>query len=180
MTFEDFQIDLRKKTNPDRYWYLFLCGLVISFGIVFVFCARTKTEGKYHGKASLFYTASCFCFLMSGYVLYKLPNRYKIINVDSNLQLDTKRSIIEQLLHNYNSENLTKEKQYLYFRMEKGLWKNPYYVHLFFDNSRFAFCVQSYSDRGFIDFGETEKVRQELADFIELLSTDQPQSLANT
>ena len=57
--------------------------------------------------------------------------------------------------------------QYLIFNLKGRWWQSRFTARFFYDNERFAFCVQGHDyDGGFLDLGETERKRKMLAEKI--------------
>lgn len=167
MTYEEFEKKVKKKTGFDKYWYYGLCIVVISLGLVLFFFILTRPE-KFKGNHIFHYFGFSFLLLLGSYGLYKLPNRYNIVTIDSLQPLTRKKTAIENLLSQMGAVTVINDN-YCSFTYRKSFWSSPYDIHLFFDDKRVCFSVQGqdYSDGGFIDFGGTEKFRRRLADDIQ-------------
>lgn len=174
MTFEDFKIRMRKETIFEKYWYyglsiaVFIMSLYILFGLI------TRLD-KFGWDHVFLYIIALFLLLLSASGFYLLPNRYKIVTLNSYLTIEQKQSVLKKLLDDYTDYRDFNEQHYISFTLRRGFWKIPYKIHLFFDEVRFAFSiqVQDYIDGGYggyIDFGGAERKRKEIANKILELS----------
>ncbi len=162
MTFEDFKIKTRKRTRFDKYWYYILSVAVIILSLICFYFAITHPE-KF--KGSLIFSCACFTFLLalgiSGF--YFLPNRYKIIEIISNLSLEKKKILVKQLLEEICYVKVL-DSPYIYAILKTKWWQSTYTIHFFYDQNKFAFSLQGHDfDGGFIDFGSTERRRRSIS-----------------
>ena len=171
MTYEDFQITVRRKTGIDKYWYYLLCIAVIVLGLLGFFWFSTHPV---NGKGTLIIAyAACLAFLMLGsYGLYLLPNRYKIVEVPSELSMAKKQNVVSRLIADVSNYSISQPEQYIRFNTKSKWWQSSYNVHFFYDNTKFAFSVQGHDFDGvFIDFGGTERKRKLIAETLRALTS---------
>ena len=90
MTHQEFEVRIKKNNWFDRYWYFGLCILTITLSFLLLFFIVTKPD-KFKGNSLFHYSGFTFLFLMGTYGLYKLPNRFKIICIDSFKSLEDKK-----------------------------------------------------------------------------------------
>lgn len=163
MTFEEFQIKVKKKTALDKYWYYILCIAIIILSVVLLYFLITQPE-RFKGPKVAFYLGSFFLLCLGGSGFYYLPNRYKIVTVESELPIAKKQIITAKLLLDIGEVQIIKPSQYLSFNLKRRWWQSRYVAQLFYDEQRFAFCIQGHDhDGGFLDFGETERKRKMLS-----------------
>lgn len=169
MTYHEFEQKIKKKTGFDKYWYYGLCIATIAFCSYLILHFATHPE-KFKTKASFIFICVILSLLvgLAAFGLHKLPNRYKIVAIDTSQPLTKKKKAIETLLSQMGATT-TLSEDYCSFTYRKNFWSSPYDVYLFFDDNSICFSVQGqdYFNGGFIDFGETEKLRKKLADEIQ-------------
>jgi hypothetical protein len=162
MTFEEFQTKVKRKTNLDRYWYYILCIAIIILSLVLFYFFITQPE-KFKGSKIAFYLGAFFLLCLGSSGFYYLPNRYKIVIVDSKLSISKKKEIVAKLILEVGNLQTINPSQYLVFNLKRKWWQSRYVAQLFFDDQRFAFCIQGHDHNGgFLDFGETERKRKML------------------
>jgi len=163
MTFEDFQIAIRRKTGFDKYWYYLLCIAVIVLSLLGFYRFSTHPE-KAKGSLYIVYAGCLFLLLLGSYGLYLLPNRYKIVNIPSNLSIAKKQVIVSKLLEQTSDFQISQPQQYISFNLKSKWWQSNFNVHFFYDETKFSFSIQGHDfDGGFIDFGGTEQKRKLIA-----------------
>lgn len=103
----------------------------------------------------------------------KLPNRFKIISIDSFKSLEDKKEALRNAILNFGSTPFDFSDYYYLFRYQKSFWSSSFDIHLFYDDKQICFSVQGHgsSDGGFIDLGGTERLRQRIKQEIELQLT---------
>lgn len=163
MTFEEFQIKVKKKTALDKYWYYVLCIAIVILSIVLFYFLITQPE-KFKGPKIVPYLGFFFLLCLGSSGFYFLPYRYKIVTIESDLPIQKKQDIAAKLLPEVGEVQIINPSQYLIFNLKSRWWQSRYAVRFFFDDQRFAFCIQGHDhDGGFLDFGETERKRKMLA-----------------
>ncbi len=169
MTHQEFQQKIKKKNWFDRYWYLGLCYLTIALSLVLFFLIVTNPN-KFKGNHIFHYSVFSFLFLMGAYGLYKLPNRFKLVSIDTLKNLTDKKAILSNVIIHLGSTPVMFNDNYYLIRYQKNFWLSSFDIHLFYDDKVICFSVQGHgsSDGGFIDFGGTERLRRRIKDEIEL------------
>ena len=162
MTYQEFEQKVRKKTGFDKYWYYGLCIAVILLSFVLLFFITTRPD-KFKGNQLFHYSGFFFLLLLGIYGLYKLPNRYKIVTIDTLQPLTKKKAAIEMFLSQMDRTTELSDN-YFAFTYRKGFWSSPYDIYLFFDDKSICLSVQGHDyDGGFIDLGGTERLRKKIA-----------------
>ena len=163
MTAQDFQKTVTRNNLFDKYFWYLLSFALIGLSI-FLFSDLITNPYKY--KIQHTYTfAFCayfFMLLLGCYALYLLPNRYKVLIVESKSGIDSKKEIIHKVLDTFNIEYWNNEDTFYTFKYQRKWWKNDYDVFLGIDSENFYISVlvkTSYLRGGFIDFGGSEKLR---------------------
>ncbi|MBN8665027.1 MAG: hypothetical protein J0L83_10645 [Chitinophagales bacterium] len=169
MTYQKFEERIKKKNWFDRYWYFGLCILTIALSLTLLFFLITKPD-KFKGNHTFHYSCFTFLFLMGTYGLYKLPNRFKIITIDSLKSLDDKKEALKNTIVNFGSTPYGFNDNYYLFRYQKSFWLSSFDIHLYYDEKQVCFSVQGHgsTDGGFIDFGGTERLRRRIKEEIEM------------
>ena len=169
MTYEDFQRSIQRKTVYDKYWYYLLCIAIIVLSLLGFYWFSTHPI-KSTGSLTSAYVG-CFALLVLGsYGLYVLPNRYKIVEVYSDLPTDKKQSIVRSLLKDISNFQIPQPQQYIFFSTKSKWWQSSFNVHFFYDDTKFAFSIQGHDyNGGFIDFGGTERKRKQIAEQLKVL-----------
>lgn len=86
------------------------------------------------------------------------------MTVESKLSISRKHEITAKLLLEVGELQTMNSSQYLIFNLKRKWWQSRYVAQFFFDEQRFAFCIQGHDhDGGFLDLGETERKRKMLA-----------------
>jgi hypothetical protein len=168
MTHKEFEERIKRKTWLDRYWYFGLCIFTIALSLALLFFIATK-PGKFRANQVFYYSGVTILILLSIYGLYKLPNRFKIITIDSLKSLDDKEEALRKLIVNLDLSRFDFADNYYLCRYQKRFWSSRFDIHLFCDEKQVCFSVQGHgsADGGFLDFGETEKLRQRIKQEIE-------------
>lgn len=162
MTIDEFRQKVKKGTTLDKYWYYILCVAIIILSFVLFFYLITQPE-KFKGPKVYYYLITLFllCFGLSGF--YYLPNRYKVVTVQSNLPLSKKQDVIARVMFEIAEIPVAQPSQYTSFNLKRKWWQSKYVVRLFYDEQGFSFSLQGHDhDGGFLDLGETERKRKKL------------------
>ncbi|MDP4262624.1 MAG: hypothetical protein Q8941_08840 [Bacteroidota bacterium] len=164
MTVQQFKKTITKASGFDKYYYYFISFLTIGFGVAFLFKSLTLTEHREEHSQAIMLFASLFCFLLGSIALYLVRNRYKILTFDSNSSTEDKKRIIADTIKDFNSSFIDNSKGFWSFNYRRNWWTSDYTIYLTFDNDNiFASVIAStYYHGGFIDFGQTERIRQKL------------------
>ncbi|WP_276131941.1 hypothetical protein [Polluticoccus soli] len=159
MTAVEFEERLKRRTRFERYYYYLLCLAITGTSFYILWQIRTRPQFLNRWLAM-----GTFCFFLGIYGLFKLSNRYKIISVASDKSLPQKKVIIERLLSELSIQVVPDENYYSFTHRRKW-WGSPFDVHLFYDEQIVSFSIQGkdYSDGGFLDLGETERLRKKIA-----------------
>lgn len=170
MTFEEFKIKVERKTSFDKYWYYSISVIIIIMGVAAMIFAIKNPE-KFKDAPVIAYTSFLFLVALGLSSFYFLPNRYKIVEIDSNLSSDDKRVLINRLANEIGFPTYSTPKSYFVFRTKSKWWQSSFGVHFFYDETKFAFSLQgSDYNGGFIDFGESERKRKFIVNRIQELA----------
>ena len=162
MTFEEFKVTVRKKNSFDRYWYYTLSIAVMLLSIVCLYLVFEHPE-KFKGSSIVICSLFSLLLLLGVFGFYFLPNRYKIVEIDSGLTLSSKKAILNALINEVGLPLFSEPEQYICFKLKTKWWQGNYNVHFFYDETKFAFSMQGNDlDGGFIDLGATERKRKNL------------------
>lgn len=167
MTYEQFQSKVLKVNWYDKYYYYFLYAAVTGFGF-FLFYDVTANHAKYDRFGTRYLGYFCCVFLIVAGIrgLFLVPNRYKILSVNSLFTIDKNKEIIQELLIQLGEPYCSVTDSFYSFTYKKNWWTIGCQVYLSIDLERFYISVQSrtggYYGGGIIDFGGTEKVRQKI------------------
>jgi hypothetical protein len=97
MTLQEYQQKIKKQNWFDKYWYLGLCFLTIALSLVLLFFIVAYPD-KFKGNHIFHYSGFSFLFLMGAYGLYKLPNRFKIVSIESLKTLTDKKAVLSNVM----------------------------------------------------------------------------------
>ena len=101
------------------------------------------------------------------YGFYLIPNRYKILMINSTGSIQKKHELILKLLKEFDISNYENNSSYYSFEYGKSIWSWGYTVHLNIDSEEFYISVQGRTFiNGFVDFGSTERVRKKVVNKI--------------
>ena len=141
------------------------CSLII-LSIFFFERILTNPE-KFKGSKFLYYSLSSIMFLFGCYGFYLIPNRYKILMINSTGSIQKKHELILKLLKEFDISNYENNSSYYSFEYGKSIWSWGYTVHLNIDSEEFYISVQGRTFiNGFVDFGSTERVRKKVVNKI--------------
>ncbi len=167
MTYSEFEQKVKRKTCFDKYWYYGLCiaFMIISFILLFPIITRPD---RFKDNYLPHYSAFLIFLFFGTYGLYKLPNRYKIVTIDTSQSLTKKKIALEMLFSQMNIVTSLNDN-YCSCKYREGFWSSAYDLYFFYDEETIRFSVQGQdsSDGGFIDLGGTEKLRRKIADDIQ-------------
>lgn len=170
MIYAEFKKVTNRKNSFDKYWYYFVA---ISFGLFFLFGLYYITfinPDKFRHTYFVAYPGAILLLIMCLSAFRLLPNRYKIIEVDSSLNLLEKRKIASSFISEYCDQSLEPRANYFVCQLKRRWWQSKYTIHFFYDDQLFAFSLQGHDiDGGWIDFGETERKRKKIRAYIEML-----------
>ena len=167
MTEDEFQQKIMKSNLYDKYWYylLYTAGVCLGIFLLYHISAYPIKYNRY-GIRLLAYLSSAFFIVLGILGLYLVPNRYKILSVNSSLTNEKKNNSMKDLINNLEIPYYDIENNYYKFKYKKNWWASEYNVFLGIDVDCFYLSVQSntggYIGGGIIDFGGTEKVRQKI------------------
>ena len=91
------------------------------------------------------------------------------MTIDSKLSIDQKKGIISKLLFKLNTDHNNSQDTLYSFRYQRKWWAKDYDVFINIDQERFYLTVllrTSYFRGGFIDFGGSEKLRNNIISII--------------
>jgi len=170
MTFEDFIKVTQHKNAFDRYWHYFVA---ISFGLfclVGIYYITFIDPEKFRHVRYVAYPGFLLILAMALSAFRLLPNRYKIVEIDSSLAIDLKHKLAYALISEYCRVPFEPGTNYIVCNLKKRWWQSRYIIHFYFDQYRFAFSLQGHDwDGGWIDFGETESKRRKIKASLEKL-----------
>ena len=107
--------------------------------------------------------SSIFLIALGGISLHLIPNLYKILTFDCTATSSVKKKIISETMKDLNAFFIDNPKNYWTFRYQRGCWTFDFNVYLTFnDTNLLASVVGCTSSGGFIDFGQTERLRKKL------------------
>lgn len=171
MTLNDFKKELNNKFRFERYFFYFLGLSVLVAGL---FLTYLLIRGNKFEISLLIFP---FPIIAIGtFALYKLPNRYKIIQVDCSFPLTKKQEIIESVMTEFGFSGFNYNANYSVYCRSAGFFRSPRTIYLFIDKDNFYFCMMTkgIGNNGFIDFGQSEKLRQNIKSEFEIY-VDGPQ-----
>lgn len=108
------------------------------------------------------------------YICYQ--NRYKVLAVNNNSNIDKKKQIVSRLLETLKIPYSNSKDTFYTFTYQRKWWTKEYDVYLCIDQEKFYLSVlvkTSYLRGGFIDFGGSELLRRKIISNIKLLIDDQ-------
>lgn len=167
MTVEEFRKKVIKANWYDKYFYYLLHIALIIGGLFFLYDI-SNNHAKYdkYGTSFLGYLAFGFLTFLGILGLKLIPNRYKILSVNSILPIDKKKEVISQLIIKLGNPFLNQSDTFFSFSYQRKWWTSSYLVFLNIDISTIYLSVQSktggYYRGGIIDFGGTEKLRRKI------------------
>ena len=166
MTFQEFQHKVNSSSRIDKIWNYTICLAITMFALAFL--SYYIAQPAIFKDIRIFSLIAIFFFLILGLIGLKiLPNRYKLISIESNRKVEDKKKIIEEVLEYFGSSKYLVNENTAFFQYSKGLFRSSFEVQLYFDSTKICFSVRG-STGGFIDLGGTEKIRQQFRDEIEL------------
>lgn len=170
MTFEDFKKVTQRKNAFDKYWHYFVA---ISFGLfclVGIYYITFINPEKFRHVRYVTYVGFLLILAMALSAFRLLPNRYKVIEIDSSIPVDQKQKVASSLITEYCGVRFEPSTNYIVCNLNKRWWQSIYVFHFYFDQHRFAFSLQGHDvDGGWIDFGETERKRRKIKASLEKL-----------
>ncbi len=170
MTFEEFKRITERKNSFDKYWHYFVAisiGLFFLFGIYYISFINPE---KFRHVAYIVYPGMILLLIMCLSAFRLLPNRYKIIEIESPMPVIEKREITSSVVLEYCAKSPESITNYFVCYLKRRWWQSIYIMHFYYDDSRFAFSLQGHDfDGGWIDFGETERKRRKIKTEIEKL-----------
>lgn len=84
--------------------------------------------------------------------------------IKSELSIDKKNQIINQIISDFKLNELEREEQYRHFRYVGRFW-NTFDIYIFYDTNNFYLNAQQIdfgNDGGFIDFGTSKRVTNKI------------------
>jgi len=175
MTLQEFQKKVIKTNWYDKYYY-YLISFAAIIGSIYLFYDIWTNPLKYKSKHSyeIALVAFSILFLIGCYALYLIPNRYKILTIDSNLTIDKKREVISELFHKLGISHANTRDNFYSFRYQRKWWTSDYDVYLYVEREKFYVSVlgttHAYPASGFIDFGGTGRLRKKIISKIKALA----------
>jgi hypothetical protein len=169
MTAQEFKKNITKASWFDKYYYYFISFAVIGVGFLFLYLAFfEKARHQTTNSRILITCAALIFFFLGGISLYLIPNRYKILIIDSKASIDKKKKVIADTMKDFDAFFLDHPKQFWSFNYQRGWWRSDYNVYLTFDNDKILASVVggTRARGGFIDFGQTERFRKKLTSVI--------------
>jgi len=169
MTEQEFQKKITKVNWFDKYFYYLLFIALIILSIFFFEKILTNPE-KFKASKFLYYSLFSIMFLFGCYGFCLIPNRYKILLINSTNSIQKKHQLILDFLKEFDISTYKSNSTYYSFEYGKSIWSWGYNVHLNIDSEKFYIGVQGKTFiNGFVDFGSTERVRKKVANKIEQL-----------
>jgi hypothetical protein len=139
----------------------------MTLSLVLLFFLLTESD-KFSDVIFLAYPVFIFLFTLGIFGLNKISNRYKIISITNKKPLVDKEEAVGNIVENFDSTRKLLNENAVSFNYQKNFWSSSYDISLFFDEAKVCFSIQARSTGGFLDFGGTERLRQQVKDEIEL------------
>ena len=176
MDIKEFEDRVIKSYWYDKYFYYVLYIAISVVGLYFLFDLILQ-QAKYdkHGIKILAFIFFIFLIFLGTLGLKLIPNRYKIISVNSSLPIDKKDEIVNKLITKINGRYSLVNNSIYSFIYKRKWWSIEYKTLLATDQNNFFVTVQSRTGLGigFIDFGGTEKIRQFIvSSLIDVINND--------
>ena len=171
MTFEDFTNKFRRINSFVKYWNYFISIGIMGFGLFFLY-QLNFTEWYELKKLTTknimpmwgIYVMSGLFILLGLYGFWRVPKTYELTCIRSKLSIDKKDQIINQILNDFELQELERQEQYRHFKYT-GPFLNKFDIYMFYDQSNFYLNAQQRdagNDGGFIDFGTSKRVTQKI------------------
>lgn len=173
MTFHEFEKYFSKQDRADRY-YNYLLILISVVGSLFLFY-KVEFTNWYEIKSLevgnvapilLIRISYVFLFLISSYGFWRVPQLYKPTLIRCSLSNEDKFKVLRQLEMLLNLKKLNYSNNIFEFKYY-GLFYNPFLVRIFISEESYFMNVQQVaSGGGFIDFGNSERVKRKIVKII--------------
>ena len=171
MTYEDFTNKFKKTNSFGKYWNYFISIAVMGVGIYFLYLLnftewydfKKVTTKKIVPIWGIY--AFCVLLIMLGlYGFWRIPKTYKIKIIKSELSIDEKKQIINQITRDFKLNELERKEQYQHFLYVGRFWAS-FNIYIFYDTTNFYLNTQQIefkNDGGFIDFGTSNRVTKKI------------------
>ena len=173
MTYEQFQKKVLRSTWYDKYWYCFVYASA-TFGGLYLLSMISQKEPHFENQSARIWMYILCGFMISGGIggLYLIPNRYKVLKIDSQLNLYKKEEVILELIKRLGGKAFVKNDSFYNFTYQRKWWTTDYDVYLSFEVDAFHLSVLAQTRGGIIDFGGTEEIRQKILNYLLTLLKD--------
>jgi hypothetical protein len=179
MTEEEFQKKIKKANWFDLGSEYVVSCLIIVGSILIIYSFNKKW---YHiqpmSQIALVDIFSALMFLSGIFAFRSIQKRYKIIAVSSSLSATKKIKLIEEIAAQYSKYTTQHTDDFYYFQYNKKWWLNTYDIRMTYNENYFLFSVQvkTGAKGGWIDIGQSEKLRNKILTSINLLLEEHNQN----
>lgn len=162
MTYKHFQNKVLRSTWYDKYWYYFIYSIAICLGLYILYSSfQFEPSLKNNGHVAM-YIFIVFILTSGISGIYLIPNRYKVLTIESKLNANRKEEIIKLLIVELVGKEFVVNECFYDFAYRKKWFTSEYNIYLSFDTDVFYLSVLTQTHGGIIDFGGTEQMRQSI------------------
>ena len=172
MTYKQFQNKVLRSTWYDKYWYYFIYSIATFCGLHILYSSfkfEPNLENNGHIAMYIF-----IVFILTGGIsgIYLIPNRYKVLTIESKLTAYSKEEIIKLLIAELVGKEFVVNECFYDFTYRRKWFTSEYNIYLSFDTDVFYLSVLTQTHGGIIDFGGTEQMRQSIKNHLLKLLQD--------
>lgn len=180
MTILEFKGNIAKKNRIDKIYNYVITSIAIFGGFFFLY--KLEFTEWYEIKSLIVNVAPkimirilyIFLITVGFYGIWRIPHLYSFSQVKCLSTIKDKSDVIEKVKLKLNFRNHKVSDNYFEFKY-LGLLYNPFLVRIFIDEESFFINVQQIdSSGGFIDFGNSNRVKNKITKTI--LKSKNPKS----
>ncbi|MBG9377697.1 hypothetical protein I5907_15755 [Panacibacter sp. DH6] len=178
MSYYELKEKVQKANTFDRYMWYVLFSFFSIFGIwlFYKLSFDIKKFQEHRTSSYMYFLCTSICAFSLYSIIYLIPNRYKVLSIYSELNIEQKQEIVKKVLENMKIPVYDNTATYYYYEYGKSLLSWGYNLHLAIDIHGFYLSIQGRTGNGrygggFIDLGGTEKQRRKIINQIKLFET---------
>jgi hypothetical protein len=167
MTETEFRKAVTKSSWFDKYYYYSISITVLGVGLLSLYFALFGDANRQSTGVRILIVASAAFFILLGVIsLRLLPNRYKVLKIESEMPIEEKKRITAEIMKEFGVTRLNTTKDFWHFYYQRQWWAYDYDIYIAFNNKTVFAAVIGKTNGGFIDFGQSERIRRKVSNLI--------------
>lgn len=170
MKLNEFESRFKNENKFDNYRNYIISSLAVIGGL-FILYKLSLTEyyelkflekkGKILSK-NIIYLSGIVLMLIGIYGFWRIPKLYKLYVINTTSDTSINKELITEISNKFKMELCENEHNYYCF-IYYGKFKNPFNIYFFLEKNKIFLNVQQIDyNGGFIDFGTSKRVRNQI------------------